>query len=800
MTMNPIYRIQTTPIACPDNIVAGEHYRITVLTQGLLRLEYSPDGIFEDRPTQTVLHRDFPKTDFRVVRRDGQLEIHTQRLHLVYDEKPFSPQGLSVQVKGALTEYESIWRYGQKADGLGGTARTLDQADGAIPLEGGVVSRSGFAVLDDSASQVLLEDGWLEPRKKGIQDLYFWGYGHDYTLALQDFYRLCGATPMLPRFALGNWWSRYYRYTQKSYLELMDRFQQENIPFTVGVIDMDWHLVDIDPKYGSGWTGYTWNRELFPDPPALLAKLHRRGMKVTLNVHPADGVRAHEEQYLPMAKEMGVDWQAEDPVACDPADPKFLEAYFKYLHHPLEEQGVDFWWIDWQQGSLCKVEGLDPLWIFNHYHFLDSGRDGKRPLTFSRYAGPGSHRYPVGFSGDTIVTWESLDFQPYFTANASNIGYGWWSHDIGGHMRGYRNDELVTRWVQLGVFSPINRLHASNSPFQGKEPWRYKGEARQVMSEMLRERHRLVPYLYTMNYRSWKEGAPLVEPLYYRWSEAPEAYEHKTQYCFGTQLMVAPITSPRIPGLNVAKVAAWLPEGTWYDVYTGMVYTGGRTLDLYRALDSIPVLAPAGAILPLTDEITGTQAASNPASLRIKVFAGADGDFTLYEDDNTTQDYLRGVCVTTPMTYREEDGRAMFAVQPAQGALDLIPGKRSFTVELMGAADAGDTVEASVGGAAVPAHTSYDAFRRILTVTVEDVPAETGVEISLALEQRQMGNDTVERCFRFLDQAEISFDLKDAVYRRITGEKRTHVLLGQLSAMELDRDLYGALMEILTAW
>lgn len=798
--MDLIYRMNTTPTACPDNMVAGEYYRITVLTQGLMRLEYSPDGLFEDRPTQTVLHRDFPQTHFRVLRRDGMLEIHTDRLHLVYNQGPFSPQGLSIQVKGGLTQYHSIWRYGQKVGDLGGTARTLDEADGAIPLEPGILSRNGFAVLDDSASQILLEDGWLEPRKKGIQDLYFWGYGHDYTLALQDFYRLCGQTPMLPRFALGNWWSRYYRYTQQSYLELMDRFQQENIPFTVGVIDMDWHLVDIDPKYGSGWTGYTWNRELFPDPPALLAELHRRGMKVTLNVHPAEGVQAHEEQYLPMAKEMGVDWQAEDPVACDPADPKFLEAYFKYLHHPLEEQGVDFWWIDWQQGSLCKVEGLDPLWIFNHYHFLDNGRDGKRPMTFSRYAGPGSHRYPVGFSGDTIVTWESLRFQPYFTANASNIGYGWWSHDIGGHMHGYCNDELVARWVQLGVYSPINRLHASNSPFQGKEPWRYKGEARQAMSEALRERHRLVPYLYTMNHRAWKEGRPLVEPLYYRWSEAPEAYEHPDQYFFGTQLMAAPVTSPRIDGLNVAKVPVWLPEGTWYDLYTGIVYTGGRTLDLYRSLDSIPVLASAGAILPLTDEITGAQAASNPASLRMKVFAGANGDFTLYEDDNTTQKYLDGVCVTTPMTYREGDGRAVFTVHPAQGELSLVPAKRTFTVELMGFADAAGAVKAKVGGAAVPAKTSYDSFRRVLSVTVEDVPAEAGLEIALGLEHRQVGNDTLERCFRFLDQAELSFDLKDEIYRRITGEPRIPVLLGQLSAMELDRDLYGVLLEILTAW
>ena len=148
------------------------------------------------------------------------------------------------------------------------------------------------------------------------------------------------------------------------------------------------------------------------------------------------------------------------------------------------------------------MAGIDPLWMLNHFHFLDSARDGKRPLTFSRYAGPGSHRYPVGFSGDTLITWASLDFQPYFTATASNIGYGWWSHDIGGHMFGGKDDELATRWVQLGVFSPILRLHSSLSPFNTKEPWRFGPEARAVMTEFLRLRHRLVPYLHTMNHRA----------------------------------------------------------------------------------------------------------------------------------------------------------------------------------------------------------------------------------------------------------------------------------------------------------
>lgn len=152
------------------------------------------------------------------------------------------------------------------------------------------------------------------------------------------------------------------------------------------------------------------------------------------------------------------------------------------------------------------------------------------------------------------------------------------------------------------------------------------------------------------------------------------------------------------------------------------------------------------------------------------------------------------------MTYRETDGRAVFTVHPAQGEWNLIPSKRSFTVELTGFADAAGAVEVKVGETAASAQSSYDSFRRILTITVEDIPVETGLEISLGLEHRKMDNDTTERCFRFLDQAEVSFDLKDEIYRRIVKESRIPVLLGQLNALELDHDLYGALLEILTAW
>ncbi len=792
------YCVKTSPQAYKENEVQGKNYRITVLTDRLIRLEYSPDGIFEDRATQTVFHRDFTRCDFTLTQKSDGIELKTRFLRLTYNEKEFSASGLCIQLEGNLTDYQSVWRYGQPVSDLGGTARTLDEANGAILLGSGIVSRNGYALLDDSRSHILLSDGWLEPRKKGIQDLYFFGYGQDYKQAVADFYHLCGKTPMLPRFALGNWWSRYYKYTEKSYLELMERFREENLPFTVAVIDMDWHLVDIDPKYGSGWTGYTWNKEFFPDPKRFLQQLHQMGMRTTLNVHPADGVRAYEEAYPKMAQAMGVDPKTEQPIACDPADPAYLEAYFEHLHHPHENEGVDFWWIDWQQGTSSKIEGLDPLWIFNHYHFLDSARNGKRPLTFSRYAGPGSHRYPVGFSGDTIVTWESLDFQPYFTATASNIGYGWWSHDIGGHMQGYKDDELTARWVQYGVYSPVMRLHSTCSEFAGKEPWRYNKETEGVMGEMLRERHRMIPYLYTMNHRNYSEDMPLVTPMYYNHPRCAKAYEVKNQYYFGSELLVAPITTPRLRGVNCAKVSAWLPQGIWYDLHTGMIYEGDRAIDLYRSIESIPVLAPAGAILPYTNEISPQQAASNPTSLWIRVFAGKNGMFELYEDDNETCEYQSGVCCTTKMVYQQQE-QARFTIYPAQGERTLIPSQRSYSIELVGFTNASAQLSVTVDGEKVPVSVCYAPEKRSLRVELESIPTASEICVTLPVSAITKENDVQARCFALLNQAEIEFWIKDAVYRLVQQEQRLPILLAQLAAMQLPEGLYGALTEILTA-
>ena len=610
------------------SVIQGENYRISVLTESLVRLEYSEDGVFEDGQTQVVQNRDFGPVACEVVETEEVLDLHTEHLHLHFEKGPFTPDRLFIELKGQYAVYGSRWHYGDQPETLKGTSRTLDEVDGAMELEDGILSKAGYALLDDSNSYLYDVESGFRARPCPEVDLYFFGYGRDYLGALKDFYHLTGQPPLLPRYALGNWWSRYWPYTSQEYTDLMDRFKAEGVPLAVSVIDMDWHKTAIPARFGSGWTGYSWNRDLIPDPAAFLHGLHERGLKVTLNVHPADGIRAFEDAYPMVAKRLGLDAEKEEAASFDFYSPAFREAYFEDVHHPLENQGVDFWWIDWQQGSHGK---MDPLWLLNHYHYLDNCRKGQAGLILSRYGGPGSHRYPIGFSGDTIVTWESLAFQPYFTSTASNIGYTWWSHDIGGHMRGYYDEDLALRWLQFGVFSPINRLHSSCNAFNSKEPWFYSPETCRWMKQYLRLRHSLLPYLYTMNVTTHEEGLPLIQPLYYHYPNEEEAYEAKNQYFYGSELMVAPITEALDPVYHSASVSVWFPDGVWYDFFHDWKYEGKGKLTVFRASQDIPVFARAGAIIPMDAQPqTGVEL---PEMLDWHLFPGDNRSFVLVEGE-----------------------------------------------------------------------------------------------------------------------------------------------------------------------
>ena len=430
------YDFPVHPTAHDSVIITGDKWRFQILGDGLLRYEWADDGVFEDRASTFAINRNLPPPKFRQWEEDGYLNVKTKFYHIIYNKKEFTASNLMVRVGGGVTRHHSEWRYGDQAHGFGGTTRTLDGVDGRIGLGPGVVSPNGYSIIDDSTT-MLFEDGWIAPRRQGSNrvDGYLFAFAHNYKEAIKALYALSGPQPLLPRWSLGNWWSRYHAYSADEYLILMDKFKANDIPFNVAVIDMDWHWVDdkrvVDAGL-SGWTGYSWNTKLFPDPKKFCQELLNRGLKITINDHPADGVASYEDAYQKMAKALNHDTSDNSSIDFDPTSRNFLDAYFDVLLRDLEDDGISFFWEDWQSGPYSRVEGIDPLTVLNHYHYLNNKTHSEEtPLVFSRYAGPGSHRYPVGFSGDTVTTWKSLEFQPEFTATASNIGYGQWSHDIG---------------------------------------------------------------------------------------------------------------------------------------------------------------------------------------------------------------------------------------------------------------------------------------------------------------------------------------------------------------------------------
>ena len=725
MKLNDNLIAATSPLCDAEQTVTGGNFRISVLTSELIRVEVNDEGKFLDLATQSIWFRNLGKVQYEVKEEKNRLYIITDKITLCFSKS--AGKVLYIQFKDSKKKIKCTNR-----NNLKGTARTLDYTFGAKPLRNGIMSTEGVAVFNDSKSLVLDTEGTVKPRENKARDIYIFAYGRNYRRCLKDFFALTGKVPFIPRFALSNWWSRYRAYTQQEYIDLMQNFIDRDIPITVATVDMDWHWVKVNKKFGTnyrakwspieGWTGYSWNTDLFPDYKGFLRWLQDNNFKVTLNLHPADGVRPFEDMYKEMCAEMGINPDEKKIINFNIADPKFINAYFKVLHHPYEKEGVDFWWIDWQQGKRSAMKGLDPLWSLNHYHFLDNEKD-RRPLILSRYAGVGSHRYPLGFSGDTAMNWNVLKFQPYFTLTASNIGYTWWSHDIGGHHFGRRDDELYLRWVQFGIFSPILRLHSTSNDLLGKEPWNYRKDVEIFTVEQLRLRHRMLPYIYSMNYKTHTEGLPLIEPMYYAHPEDEEAYSVRNQYYFGSELIVCPITRKINKKLNRAFTDVWLPEGRWTDIFTGTIYHGGRMVRMFRGLESIPVLAKEGAIIPLAENKGNDW--NNPEIMTINVYRGTSS-FVLYEDNGIDNNYLKGAYGKTLFEVSEKDALS-FVINKADGNIKVLPKKRQYSIHFKDICQA-TKITITVNGQPVEAITEKGSC---VTVNLKDIKPSDTVTVEL---------------------------------------------------------------------
>ncbi len=664
----------------PGSIVAG-NARFTVITPSCIRIEYAPNGQFVDAPSLFAANRSARDNSARVTQSAASTAIATSAISLVYtpNGQPFSASNLRAEIKRGTQTV--TWAPGMPNPGnLGGTIRTLDGADGPVDLGQGLLSRDGWFLLDDSQTP-LLTPTWVEarPAVAGRTDWYLFGYGDNYRAALKSLAAAGGPVPLPRKYALGVWYSRFWPYTQDDYHTLVQQYAQHDFPLDNMVLDMDWHK--------DGWTGWSWNRTLLPDAEALLPWLHSQGLHVTLNLHPADGVGPQEDQYAAFMQSMSADPATKQTIPFDAADPKYMHALFADVFAPLEKDGVDFWWLDWQQyPDTRSIPSLTNLFWLNTLLYDRTARNGQRGLSFSRWAGWGDHRHPIHFSGDASTSFSMLAFEVPFTSTAGNVGCFFWSHDIGGHNRG-RNEESYTRWVQFGATSPVLRSHSTRDATMDRRPWLYPVWATNSMRASFHLRSELFPYLYTSAAQSCRDTVPFDRPLYFDYPKDEAAYHNGQEYLIGDNLLAAPVVSAGVGPGRVGTQTVWFPpHATWYSVFTGENFPGGTNKVVAADINEFPLYARGGVPISL-QPYTPRMATAPLTTLRVRCYPGPDGitgRSTLYEDDGVTTGYERGKFAVTPLSYTRHGSVITVKIGAARGHYAGQPTSRNIIVELPG--------------------------------------------------------------------------------------------------------------------
>lgn len=701
------------PRAPKEAMVVSGNARFTVLTPEMIRIEYSDKGIFEDRATFAIQNRQMDVVPaFSTGEDNDYLYITTDKLSLKYRKGTNPHQQSASENNLTITMNHNgnpvIW-YPGKPDNknLKGTCRTLDGCNGdnkRAEMEDGLISRSGWAVIDDSWGATRADGSrsfafepndevgydWLAERKDpNAIDLYFMGYGYDYKKAIGDFTKIAGKTPLPPAYVFGYWYSRYSSYSADDYREIMRDIEKNDIPTDVMILDMDWHWngkASSQSENIGGWTGWSWNTNLIPEPTKLLQEIHDNGYKIALNLHPADGIDSIESPsyYNAMNKELGGKYDNNGKIAWYLDYPDFTKSFFKNIIRDHESEGVDFWWLDWQQHLTSPyTSGLGQTFWCNHVFFNDmvKNRPDRRPVIFHRWGGLGSHRYQIGFSGDALINFPTLAFEPYFTSTASNVGYAFWGHDLGGHAftdeKIVNDPELMLRWIQFGVFTPIFRSHATDDSRIERRIWKFPNFPN--LRDAVKLRYALFPYIYTMARETYDTGIGMCRPLYYEYPESEEAYKYEGEYFFGNDILVAPITEPASEDGKCIK-EIWFPKGNWWCASTNKLIEGPCVKTLEFSQEQIPYFFKQGAMIPFNPP-TIKNVTTPATSLIINTVAGKDGTGSLYEDNGDNTDYAT-VYATTKFIHNVKGNTETYIIAPREGNSSNLVESRSWKINV----------------------------------------------------------------------------------------------------------------------
>ena len=673
-------------LARTDSIIRGNKFRITVLSEILVRLEYSETGSFEDRPTELVMNRNFPKVKFEKKEDSKYLTIKNSYFTLTYHkEMPFLGSKVSPDqnLRIELNNTDKYWYFNHpEVRNFRGTSFSLDGADGKARYGKGLYSTDGFVSLDDSKTLIFNEDGSLGKRNDKRIDTYVFMYRRDFGACLRDYFTLTGYPPLIPRYSLGVWWNRNTTYSSKDIERLVFNFNKYRIPLSIIMLGDKWHRDN-----GKITSGLSFNEKLFKRPKRMAEFLHGKDIRLAVKVDPMQGISPTEDYYLPFKNASGL--EGEGVLPFNVFNKNVLSAYFDYLIHPLMNYGVDFFWIDYD-----NINDKTSLRALTHYHFNDFKQiTNRRGITFARNALIAAHRYPIHYTGETIVSWNNLKLLPTYNSTASNIGISWISNDIGGYTGGIEDGELYTRFVQFGCFSPIFRLSADEGRYYKREPWKWDITTQSVCAQYMRLRHSLIPYIYSEAYRYSRTGLPLVQPLYYRYPEIYDEPLYKAEYFFGSGLFVAPITTKRDELMDRTVLKLFLPEGTWYDFTTGKRYAGGRRYTSFYKQEDYPVFARSGTIIPLAilDE-NHLNDTNPPKNMEIQIFPGASNTYELYEDDGISSLYEQDFYIMTNIDYTYQQNNFTVIIRPVAGKSGIIPPHRAYRIRFRNTREPDDVI------------------------------------------------------------------------------------------------------------
>lgn len=721
----------------PANPVLAGEARFTVISPNCVRMEY---GKATDETTLFAIKRSGFQADFRLSREQGgaiAIETAALKLHYQPDGKPFHAGNLQAEIRRGAAWIP--WTPGMKNKAnLGGPLATLDGIGGPVPLPEGLLARDGWHLIDDTGKPIML-NGWIanRPADRGT-DWYLFGYGDDYPAALRALAAVAGPCPIPRKHILGSWYCRWWDYSEQEFRDLVNGYREHGFPLDIMVMDMGWHTTK-DAKTGIGhagtlgWTGWTWNRKLLPNAEKLLADFRQDGIKVTLNAHPHDGVRAHEQCYPEFMKKLGKD-PVKDPVPkFDAGSKKYMDAYFQVAHWPLEDAGVDFWWVDWQQDEkpglawVPGVSGLRHLPWLNVLYYENSRRGGsKRGLGFSRWGGWGDHRQPIQFSGDSYGNWGMLRFEVDFTSRSGNSGCFFWAHDTGGFY-GDRNPELFARWIQFSALSASLRVHSVYNSGLDRRPWLWGADVEQSARIAYQLRSQIMPYVYSSVRQCNTQMLPLIRPLYLAYPREDAAYANMQEYLFGDNLLVAPVMEPGKGQAKIASQTLWLPPNTtWFHWFSNERFAGPGKIELKSTLNEFPLLARGGVPIPL-QPVTQRMTSTPLDKLIVRCWPGEDGktgSATLYEDDGQSEAYQKGAFAETQLAYARAGNQITVTVEPATGTYQGQPARRTVTIELAATPAARS---AKVNGQ--PAKAEYDAASFTNRIVVPDVDIRQRQEI-----------------------------------------------------------------------